>query len=140
MPPIISIFIVLILLFAPILPPDPIMSVKWDNDAHTSATVTWTQPEANVRTCLIRYFGAEYPSGICWEDLPEGEFSVTLPGNYTPVEAYQPKEGDRYEIWRNSRMEEFVYLGDFKPRRTYLPYIKDQAIVVYKTFLSPIRS
>jgi len=100
-----------------------------------TARITWTQPEANVRTCLVRYYGAQYPSGICSDYWPAGEVVIDLPGPYRPLWAYEPKNGDRYEVWRGGEAVESTYLGDKPVYLALLPIVNTGSSVVYQVYL-----
>ncbi len=61
----------------------------------TTAVVSWEQPPGVYETCLRRVYGAEWPAGICWRNLPAGTMKVDLPGIYNR-RWYTPAHGDRY--------------------------------------------
>jgi hypothetical protein len=91
----------------------------------TSAAVSWQQP-ANVRmTCLLRYYGAEYPAGICWENLDAGPQKVTLPGELTHP-AYRPAFGDRYELRFEDVPVGSATLGEATVYTLYVPLLSKQ--------------
>lgn len=76
-------------------PPTPIL-VGATFTSSTSAAITWQQPGGVGLTCLHRYYGAEWPSAVCYNDLPEGPARVDLPGALGPF--YRPAYGDRYVL------------------------------------------
>lgn len=61
----------------------------------------WDQPQQFQMVCITRYYGAEYPSGKCFND--------TLAGHKTsywryddPVPAFRPAQGDKYVLCYSS--------------------------------------
>lgn len=97
-----------------------LMTAYWNTS--TSAIVSWEQPAGIGQTCLLRYYGAEWPAGICWHDLPAGPMSVELPGQLTHP-AYQPAHGDRYELRYNGEVVGVATLGESVVYETYLALV-----------------
>ena len=88
----------------------------------TSAVVSWQQPPGVRATCLrIYHAGAEWPAGICWENLAAGPVSVTLPGIYTMHPAYRPVEGDCLVLAFGLEDVGSAVLGQTIIHTTYLP-------------------
>lgn len=86
----------------------------------TSAVISWEQPPGISRTCIVRYYGAEYPSGFCLHDLPAGPQSIELPGIYDG-RWYSPAHGDRYDLWMDGVLVGSAVLGESVVYRLYMP-------------------
>lgn len=96
--------------------------VAWSS---SGAVVTWQQPAGVRQTCLLRYYGAEWPAGVCWRDLPEGEQVVELPGIYHP-NFYSPLNGDRYVVEMDGQRVGEAVLGEARIYHTYLALVAKQ--------------
>jgi hypothetical protein len=116
----------ILLLLALLLQPSPVL-VSASFTSSTSAVVSWQQPPGVPITCLrIYHTGAEWPAGICWRELPEGEMRVELPGIYAHP-AYRPQVSDKIilafgmdDVGQATLGEAFVYT-------TYLPLTHQSA-------------
>jgi hypothetical protein len=117
--------LLLALFFQPAPPPVPLSATFVTS---TSAVVSWQQPAEMEHgiTCLVRYYGAEWPAGICWNDLAAGPVSVALPGIYLRP-FYQPAIGDRYELHFNGARVGSATLGEAFVYTTYLPLTQQSA-------------
>lgn len=94
----------------------------------TSAAVTWQQPPdapGLTVTCLVREYGAVWPAGICYNDLPAGPVRVELPGQLTHP-AYRPAYGDRYLLQINGATVGQATLGEAEVYTYYLAPITVQ--------------
>ena len=115
-----------LLLFALFLQPTPppvLLSATFVTS--TSAVVSWEQPAemASGITCLrIYHAGAEWPAGICWNDLEAGPRAVHLPGIYDK-KWYTPAVGDRLILAFGMDDVGSAVLGEAIVYRTYLPLV-----------------
>jgi hypothetical protein len=98
-------------------------------DSSTTAVVSWEQPADEpglTITCLVRYYGAEYGAGVCWNDLEEGTRVVRLPGALVHP-AYRPSLGDVYSLQINGVEVGRTTLGEVPSVYTlYLPLATQQ--------------
>jgi hypothetical protein len=119
--------VILLLLALLFFQPAPIL-ISATFTSSTSAVVSWQQPAEMEHgiTCLVRYYGAEWPAGICWNDLAAGPVSVALPGIYLRP-FYQPAMGDRYELHFNGARVGSATLGEAFVYTTYLPLTQQSA-------------
>lgn len=85
----------------------------------TTAVISWEQPAGVHQTCLRRVYGATWPAGICWHDLPAGPFSAELPGDLEHP-AYRPAHGDRYILEFDGIDVGSALLGEAVVYETYL--------------------
>lgn len=99
------------------------LSARWDGPG---AVVSWQQPAGVHTTCLYRYYGAEWPAAICWNDLPAGPQSVALPGELQHL-AYVAALGDRYELRFEDVIVGDVVLGEATVFRVHLPIVQSGA-------------
>lgn len=116
----------LLLLF--LQPPPPVL-LSATFTSSTSATVSWQQPpdpEGLTITCLVREYGATWPAGICYNDLPAGPMRVNLPGALTHP-AYRPSFGDRYLLQINGTTVGSATLGEATVQTVYLGLIRNDA-------------
>lgn len=122
-----------ILIILTLIQPVPSVLISATFNTSTSAIVSWQQPAemAHGITCLVRYYGAEWPAGICWNDLAAGPVSVTLPGIYTHP-AYRPAHGDRYEVQFNGARVGSAVLGEAFVYQLYLPLTKQSAPLLWR--------
>jgi hypothetical protein len=104
----------------------------------TSAVVSWQQPPGVPITCLrIYHTGAEWPAGICWRDLPEGEMRVELPGIYAHP-AYSPEVGDWLVVAFGMEDVGQATLGEAAVYRLYLPLAHQSAPLVPRAVFLPV--
>lgn len=105
----------------------------------TTAAITWDQPPDIPMTCLLRYYGAAWPAGICWENLPAGATRVDLPGIYSHP-AYRPAWGDRYELRFGDTLVASTYLGEAHIYQQYLALLRrDTASALQQLWLPDMR-
>ena len=115
----------LLLLLQP--PPPVLLSATFDTS--TTAVIAWEQPAemAHGITCLrIYHTGAEWPAGICWNDLEVGPQVVELPGIYDK-KWYTPTYGDRLVLAFGMDDVGSAVLGEAVVYRTYLPLVGKQS-------------
>lgn len=93
----------------------------------TTAAITWQQPEGVRITCLrIYHAGAEYPAGICYDNLPAGPMRVDLPGALTHP-AYRPAWGDRIVLAFGLDDVGRAVLGEAAVYTLYMPLARKDA-------------
>jgi hypothetical protein len=128
---------ILFLFFQP--PPPVLLSASFTSS--TSAVVSWQQPAEMEHgiTCLVRYYGAEWPAGICWNDLAAGPVSIALPGIYLKP-FYVPANGDRYELHFNGARVGSATLGEAFVYTTYLPLTQQSAPPAQRVWMAAIRA
>jgi len=98
----------------------------------SGANVSWQQPPGVRETCLYRYYGAIWPSAICWRNLPEGEMHVELPGALSHP-AYAPRDGDRYELHFDGAVVAQAMLGEARVYRVYLGVVRRETPAPFST-------
>lgn len=104
--------------------PDPRLTATWVTQGR--AVITWQQPaDFHGTTCLLREYGAEWPAGICWRDLPSGPTTIELPGALTHP-AYRPADGDRYVLSFDGVDMGIATLGEARVYRVYLGLVQQQ--------------
>lgn len=103
----------------------------------TTAVISWDQPAGVHQTCLLRYYGATYPSGICWRDLEAGPMRVDLPGDYADP-AYRPAWGDRYVLEMDGQQVGQAMLGESVIYRTYLSLVRQQSVVRHTLYMPAV--
>jgi hypothetical protein len=124
-------------LFLLLQPPPPVL-LSATFVTSSGAVVSWQQPAEMEHgiTCLVRYYGAEWPAGICWNDLPAGPMTVTLPGIYLKP-FYSPASGDRYELHFNGARVGSATLGEAAVYRAYVPLTQQSAPLVQRAVFLP---
>lgn len=95
----------------------------------TSAAITWQQPAdppGLTLTCIrIYHVGAEWPAGICFNDLQEGPQRLDIPGALPA--AYRPQLGDRIVLAINETDVGSATLGEAAVYTLYLPLARKDA-------------
>ena len=113
-----------LLLALALLQPPPPVPLSATFVTSTSAIVSWEQPAGVPISCLrIYHVGAEWPAGICWNDLEAGPMRVDLPGELTHP-AYRPEVGDRLVLAFGMQDVGQATLGEAAVYTTYLPGIQ----------------
>jgi hypothetical protein len=127
----------ILLLLALLIQPSPVL-LQATFVTSSSAVVSWQQPAEMEHgiTCLVRYYGAEWPAGICWNDLAAGPMSVALPGIYLRP-FYSPALGDRYELHFNGARVGSATLGEAFVYTTYLPLAHQSAPPMQRAVFLP---
>ena len=93
----------------------------------TSAVVSWEQPAGVAVSCIrIYHAGAQYPAGICYDNLPAGPTRVELPGALTHP-AYLPQFGDRIVLAFGMDDVGHATLGESAVYEVYLGLITKQS-------------
>ena len=93
----------------------------------TSAVVSWEQPAGVAVSCIrIYHAGAQYPAGICYDNLPAGPTRVELPGALTHP-AYRPQFGDRIVLAFGMDDVGHATLGESAVYEVYLGLITKQS-------------
>jgi hypothetical protein len=107
-------------------PPAPVL-ISATFITSTSAVVSWEQPAGIPLTCIrIYHAGAQYPAGVCYDNLPAGPMRVDLPGALTHP-AYRPQFGDRIVLAFGMDDVGQTTLGESAVYEVYLPLMAKQS-------------
>jgi hypothetical protein len=135
------VFLLAILLLLFVLQPPPAVPLSATFVTSTSAVVSWQQPAGVRATCLrIYHAGAEWPAGICYENLPAGLMKVELPGTLPPDPAFRPQSGDRLVLAFGMEDVGSAILGQTVIHTTYLPLLNRQTAPAYRVRLAVVRA